>query len=160
MPGPSAAHAIAHHYAPGIDSKVLLHRGQGRKGCSFPGGRGPAALRGRGGHQCGGEAAEAGAGNQVQKAAVVQLARLPPKMQAEEHRERRASIVVCWNTEGIIDGLPLRLGRQMREARCRGIRLGCTRRGVHAPVSLCSHERYKYGGLASRPRLTMPLAAP
>src|SRR5712692_8664576 len=90
MPGPPAAHAVAHHRAtPGIYPEVLLHRGQRRKGRGFPGGRGPAALIGRGGHQQGGEAAEAGEGNQVQKAAAIKLARLPPKVQAEDHRERR-----------------------------------------------------------------------
>src|SRR2546426_1566796 len=33
-----------HHATTGIDPEVLLHRGQGRKGRGFPGGRGPAAL--------------------------------------------------------------------------------------------------------------------
>ena len=127
---------------------MLLYLCQGHKGRGFPSGRGPAALRGRGSYQYGGEAAQAGNGNQVQKAAAIELARLPPKVQAEEHRERRVSIVACWNAEGVRDGLPLRLGRQMIETRGRGIRLECTRRGVHAPVSLCSHERSTYGSLA------------
>src|SRR5262249_44381321 len=122
--------------------EVLLHLRQGRKGCGFPGRRGPSALRGRGGHEQSGEAAEAGARNQVQKAAAIKLARLPPKVQAEDHRERRAPIVVCWNAERVIDGVPVRLGRQMIETWCRGVRLGCTRCGVHAAVSFSSHARF------------------
>src|SRR5262249_22790886 len=124
------------HAPPGIDPEVLLHCSEDRKGRGFPSRRGPAALRGRRGHQQGGEAAQAGNGNQGQKAAAIPLGRLPPKVQTEDHRECRVPIVACRNAERVRDGVPIRLGRQMIEARCRGIRLWCTRRGVHAALSL------------------------
>ena len=121
MPGPPATHAVAHHHAPpGIDPEALLHRSEGRKGRGFPGGRGPAALRGRGGHEQSGETAQAGEGNQVQKAATIPLGRLPPEVQTEDHRERRVPIVACRNVERVIDGIPIRLGRQMREPAVEG----------------------------------------
>ena len=118
MPGPPAAHAVAHHHAtPGIDPEVLLGRSQGRKGRTTS----PMTWPSRSERSWGASKAERlpGPGMESGQEICRHKTRSYPQSAGRGSPESRArhGLSECGEYR---DGMPFRLCRQIIHARCRG----------------------------------------